>query len=85
MTELHTDGNDVAGTLGELLAADPTTTLRRCQSCGAERPLGEHRAYRGAGIALRCPACEDVAVLIGDCAGELVIRWYGTFRVPRAA
>jgi hypothetical protein len=84
MTDLHTDGNDVAGTLGELLAADPTTTRRRCHSCGAERPLAEHRAYRGAGIVLRCPGCDDVAVVIGECDGELVVQWRGTLRVPRA-
>jgi Family of unknown function (DUF6510) len=85
MTELHTDGNDVAGALGELLSADPTTTRRRCQSCRSERPLADHRAYRGAGIVLRCPDCDDVAVLIGECEDELVVRWYGTLRVPRAA
>jgi hypothetical protein len=85
MTELHTDGNDVAGTLGELFAADPTTMRRRCQSCRDEHALGEHRAYRGAGIVLRCPGCGDVAVLIGDCQDELIVQWRGTLRVARAA
>jgi hypothetical protein len=84
MTELYTDGNDVAGTLGELFGADPTTTRRRCHSCHGEHPLGEHRAYRGAGIVLRCPNCGDVAVLIGECEHELIVQWRGTLRVPRA-
>ena len=38
---------------------------RRCQSCGAENALGAHRAYHGAGVVLRCPACADVALRIG--------------------
>ena len=38
---------------------------RRCHSCGAESPLGAHRAYEGAGIVLRCPACADVALRVG--------------------
>jgi hypothetical protein len=84
MTDLYTDGNDVAGTLAEFLAADPTALRRRCQSCRSEHPLAEHRAYRGAGIALRCPSCGDVALLIGDCEGELVIEWRGAYRAPRA-
>jgi hypothetical protein len=85
MTELYTDGNDVAGTLGELFGADPTTTRRRCQSCRAEHALAEHRAYRGAGIVLRCPGCGDVALLIGETEDELIVQWRGTLRVPRPA
>jgi predicted RNA-binding Zn-ribbon protein involved in translation (DUF1610 family) len=85
MTELHTDGNGLAGLLAEFLAVDPTTTRRRCQSCGNEHPLAAHRAYRGAGVVLRCPGCGDVAVLIGECEGELVIEWRGAYRTPRAA
>jgi hypothetical protein len=85
MTELYTDGNDAAGLLAEFLAADPTTTRRRCQSCRAENPLAAHRAYRGAGVVLRCPACGDVAVVIGECEGELVVEWRGAYRARRAA
>jgi hypothetical protein len=84
MSDLYTDGNELAGMLGEFLAVDPTTTRRRCQSCGDEHPLAEHRAYRGAGIVLRCPGCSDVAVTIVECDGELVIGWRGTYRArPR--
>ena len=43
------DGNGVAGLLSELLAVEVTTVLRTCQSCGDRRPMGEHRAYHGAG------------------------------------
>ena len=55
----------------------------RCQSCGAENALGAHRAYRGAGVVLRCPACGDVAVRIGVRDDALVFEWRGTFTAPR--
>ena len=84
MTEVHTDGNGVAGMLNEVLAVEVTTLRRRCQSCGAESALGAHRAYKGAGVVLRCPACEDVAVRIGVRDDELVLEWRGTFSAPRA-
>ena len=35
MSDLHTDGNGIAGLLAEILAVDATTMLRRCRSCGA--------------------------------------------------
>jgi hypothetical protein len=83
MTEVHTDGNDVAGLLSEVLAVEVTTMQRRCHSCGAENALGAHRAYRGAGIVLRCPACADVAVRIGVREDALVFEWRGTYTAPR--
>jgi hypothetical protein len=83
MTDQFTDGNELAGLLGELLVADPTTTRRRCHSCGNEFALAEHRAYRGAGIVLRCPGCGDVGVLIGECGSELVVEWRGAYRTQR--
>jgi hypothetical protein len=84
MTEqLHTDGNHLAGLLAELLAADPTTMRRRCQSCGAEHPLAAHRAYHGAGAVLRCPGCGDVAARIVASDAELVVEWRGAYRARR--
>jgi len=84
MTELHTDGNELAGMLAEFLAVEPTTTVRRCQSCHDEHVLAEHRAYRGAGVVLRCPGCGDVAITIAECDGELVLTWQGAYRARRA-
>jgi Family of unknown function (DUF6510) len=58
------DGNAIAGLLEELFDAEITTARRVCRSCGAERAIGAHRAYRGAGIVLRCPACHDLAAIL---------------------
>lgn len=84
MNELHTDGNELAGLLGEILAADPTTMLRICQSCGDQSAIAAHRAFHGAGVVLRCPSCDDVAVVIGVSDDRLTLEWRGTYRVARA-
>jgi len=83
MTDVHTDGNGVAGLLGEILAVEVTAMRRRCHSCGAENPLAAHRAYHGAGVVLRCPACTDVAMRIGVSDDGLVFEWRGTFTAQR--
>ena len=85
MTEVHTDANGVAGLLSEVFAVEVTTVQRRCHSCGAENALGAHRAYHGAGVVLRCPACSDVAVRIGVREDALVFEWRGTYIAPRPA
>jgi hypothetical protein len=83
MSDSHLDGNGVAGLLAELLLTDPTTVRRRCQGCGDEFPLAAHRAYRGAGVVLRCPGCGVVAARIVERDGELLAEWRGVLRVKR--
>jgi Family of unknown function (DUF6510) len=78
------DGNGMAGLLSELLATEPTTTVRHCASCGHEHPLAAHRAYQAAGVVLRCPTCEDVGVRIVERETELLVELRGVLRVPRA-
>jgi flavoprotein len=85
MSDLHTDGNHAAGLIEEFLAAEATTTMRRCQTCHDEHPLAAHRAYRGAGMVLRCPGCGDVGVIISERGEELVLQWRGTYRIRRPA
>ncbi|HYZ30409.1 MAG TPA: DUF6510 family protein [Thermoleophilaceae bacterium] len=79
-TELHTDGNAVAGLLQEVFAAEVTTARRVCDGCGEEHAIGEHRCYEGAGIVLRCPACGRVAAQVGVLPGEYVIGLRGAWR-----
>ena len=83
MDEQHIDGNGAAGLLGGIAGADMTTALRTCQSCGDRRPMAEHREYRTAGVVLRCPTCEDVALVIGVQTERLVVEWRGRFEIER--
>jgi hypothetical protein len=79
----HLDGNGIAGLLHEIAGAEMTGVLRTCQSCGDRRAIGEHRAYRGAGVVLRCPSCEDIALIIGVQEQRLVVQWRGTYEMDR--
>jgi hypothetical protein len=85
MSDSHTDGNEIAGLLTEFAAAEITTTIRRCQHCHDEHAVGEHRAYHGAAIVLRCPGCGAVAVRVATVGDELVVEWRGTYRAARVA
>jgi hypothetical protein len=81
--ETHIDGNGVAGLLAEIGGVEMTTMMRTCQSCGDRQPIAAHRAFRGAGVVLRCPTCHDVAVRIGVNAARLVVDWRGTYEIER--
>jgi predicted RNA-binding Zn-ribbon protein involved in translation (DUF1610 family) len=83
MEDQHIDGNGVAGLLGEISGAEMTSVMRTCQSCGDRRALGEHRAYRAAGVVLRCPSCHEVAVVIGTQDERLLVQWRGTYEMER--
>ena len=60
MDELMLDGNAVAGVLQEVFAVEMTTAVGTCGNCGAAGPIGALHVYRGAGIVLRCPHCDNV-------------------------
>ena len=83
--DLHTDGNGAAGVLQQFLLAEVTTAERVCQSCGAQRPLGAHRSYHGAGVVLRCPECSDIALSVVECPDGQIVHFEGTwiFRTAR--
>jgi hypothetical protein len=79
------DGNAIAGLLLEVFGAELTTAQRGCQSCGTVAWVGAHRAYRGAGTVLRCPACGDLALRITslDDRHSVVLAGRWTLDVPR--
>jgi hypothetical protein len=79
--DLHTDGNAIAGLLREIFAMEMTTAERACQSCGARAAVGSHRLYRGAGLVLRCPRCEDVAACIAVLGDGYAISLRGRWRL----
>ena len=64
MDKLMLDGNAVAGLLQELFAADMTNAIGSCAACHATDPLGAINVYRGAGIVLRCPHCDNTLAAI---------------------
>ena len=75
------DGNGMAGLLMEVFGADVTAVVRACGSCGTAAPVGAHRAYRGAGVVLRCPHCEDVAIRIAQLPDRTVLEVRGAWVV----
>jgi hypothetical protein len=65
------DGNDIAGAVAELFAADPTIARGRCLSCGQESMLAQARVYnRAPGMVARCPACEAVLLRLVRAPGR---------------
>ncbi len=80
-SELHTDGNGVAGLLQQIFVTEMTAARRVCDGCGEEHAIGEHRAYAGAGTVLRCPGCDAVAASIAVLPGEYVIAINGSWRL----
>ena len=67
MDELMLDGNAVAGMLGEVFAVEMTTATMMCGNCGTAGAVGAMHVFRGAGIVLRCPHCDNALVkIVGD-------------------
>jgi hypothetical protein len=81
--EQHFDGNGVRGTSARSPGRGMTSVLRTCQSCWDRRAIGEHRPSRGAGVVLRCPSCEDVAMVIGMQDTRRVVDRRGTYGIQR--
>jgi Family of unknown function (DUF6510) len=59
MDALMLDGNAVAGLLREVFAVEMTTAVGTCNTCGTSEPVGAIHVYRGAGVVLRCPHCDN--------------------------
>ena len=64
MDELMLDGNAIAGLLQEVFAVEMTTAIGTCGRCGTAGPVGAVHLYRGAGIVLRCPHCNNALAKI---------------------
>jgi hypothetical protein len=64
MDELMLDGNAIAGLLQEVFAAEMTTAIGTCGDCRTPGPVRAAHLYRGAGIVLRCPHCDNVLAKI---------------------
>jgi Family of unknown function (DUF6510) len=71
MDELMLDGNAAGGMLSEVFAVEMTTATMICGSCGAGGPVGAMHLFRGAGIVLRCPQCDNALVKITHGGGRI--------------
>ncbi len=80
------DGNALGGLLQELFGAEMTAAPHTCQSCGTERPVAAHRVYLGAGTVLRCPVCDQIALIAVALPDRHVVHLTGAWRLemPRA-
>jgi Family of unknown function (DUF6510) len=83
MSDLHTDGNAIAGLLREVFAIEMTSSPRTCQSCRNVHAIGSHRLFTGAGLVLRCPSCGDVAATFVELPDRYLVSLRGTWAVTR--
>jgi Family of unknown function (DUF6510) len=64
------DGNAIGGLLLEVFAADMTSALATCATCGAVRPVAQTTVYvRGPGTVVRCRSCASVLIVISRVRG----------------
>jgi hypothetical protein len=78
------DGNAAAGLLRELFDHEMTDVMRGCATCGERHAVGAHMLYRSAGVVLRCPTCDDVAMVIATLPGRTVVQLTGTWKLSLA-
>ena len=64
MDALMLDGNAVAGLLQEVFAVEMTTAIGTCNRCGATDAVGAVHVFRGAGMVMRCPNCDNALMMI---------------------
>jgi hypothetical protein len=83
MDPLMLDGNAIAGLLQEVFAVEMTTAIGTCNTCGAADRVGAFRVFRGAGIVMRCPHCDNALVTIVEDGPRVWIGFAGirTLRV----
>jgi Family of unknown function (DUF6510) len=77
MDELMLDGNAAAGVLSEVFTHEMTTATMICGSCGAGGPVGAMYLFRGAGMVLRCPQCDNAMVKIVHGGGRMWFDFSG--------
>jgi Zn finger protein HypA/HybF involved in hydrogenase expression len=77
MDELMLDGNAVAGTLSEVFAVEMTTATMTCGNCGMAGAIGAMHVFRGAGIVMRCPHCDNVMAKIVEDGTRMWMNFGG--------
>ena len=77
MDELMLDGNAVAGMLTEVFAVEMTTATMTCGNCGMAGAVGAMHVFRGAGIVMRCPSCDNVVAKIVEGGTRMWMNFGG--------
>ena len=77
MDPLMLDGNAIAGLLREVFAVEMTTAIGTCGNCGASEAVGAIHVYRGAGVVLRCPHCDNTLVKIVKSGTRVWVSFSG--------
>jgi hypothetical protein len=77
--EMKVDGNAIGGLLREIFTMEMTSAVTTCAGCGTVNPVGRVDVYMQApGVVVRCPACEQVLMLIVRGGGRYWIDLRGT-------
>ncbi|MFS8477985.1 MAG: DUF6510 family protein [Micromonosporaceae bacterium] len=75
----YTDGNELAGPLGELFTMDVTGAVGRCASCHRACAVAQMRVYHNApGLVARCPSCRAVVLRLVRGPGRAWLDLRGT-------
>ena len=61
----------------EVFAVDITTAIGTCAACGTAEPVGAFHVFRGAGIVLRCPHCNNAVAKIVESEAR---TWVSAFK-----
>jgi hypothetical protein len=78
-SEMKVDGNAIGGLLREIFTVEMTTAETTCAGCGAVHAVGQVDVYVNApGVVVRCPACEQVLMLIVRGRGRCWVDLRGT-------
>jgi hypothetical protein len=76
--DMYTDGNVLAGPLGEIFAVDVTVAHGRCAGCGRDDRIAELRVYDHApGLVARCPGCDSVVLRLVQAPGRAFLDMRG--------
>ena len=77
-SDLWSDGNALAGPLGDLFRVEITTAIGRCTNCGREGPMAEARVFDHApGVVARCPTCDQVLLRLVHGPGRAWLDLHG--------
>ena len=61
-----------------------TDVMRGCASCGERHAIGAHMLYRSAGLVLRCPSCDDTAMVVVTLPDRTLVQLNGAWTLSLA-